>query len=298
MADGETPPPKVFISYSWDSPEHLDRVLELSNRLRADGIDSILDQYEVAPPEGWQRWMERQIEEADFVLVICTARYLRRVRGKEKPDVENGVRWESVIMYQALYDAGTLNAKFIPVLFEGASASDIPIPIKSTTRYFLITDDDYVELYRRLTNQPLTLKPALGKLRKMPPRVRKHHFLFSELQPDQKNLQEQLARNSGDIFVLSEQIKIVGEQERVRAEQAAAIVGEYEKEAAAITGKVQPEDRLAFTVGYPGVVSPEIWYSLLIYLHIASGQSSLIFVVRPGTRKGCHYISASQTYLD
>src|SRR5436305_14829781 len=98
MAGPDTHHPKVFISYSWDSPEHLDRVLELSDRLRADGIDCILDQYEVAPPEGWQRWMERQIEEADFVLVICTARYLRRVKGEEKPDVENGVRWESVIM--------------------------------------------------------------------------------------------------------------------------------------------------------------------------------------------------------
>ena len=32
--------PQVFISYSHDSPEHQRRVLELSERLRADGIDA------------------------------------------------------------------------------------------------------------------------------------------------------------------------------------------------------------------------------------------------------------------
>ena len=44
--------PKVFISYSHDSLEHSNRVRELSDRLREDGIDCILDQYEVSPPEG------------------------------------------------------------------------------------------------------------------------------------------------------------------------------------------------------------------------------------------------------
>lgn len=37
-------PPKVLISYSHDSPKHAQHVLELANRLRADGIDRIIDQ--------------------------------------------------------------------------------------------------------------------------------------------------------------------------------------------------------------------------------------------------------------
>jgi hypothetical protein len=42
-------PPRVFISYSHDSPEHKQRILELSERLR--GIDTQLDQYvETAGP--------------------------------------------------------------------------------------------------------------------------------------------------------------------------------------------------------------------------------------------------------
>ena len=49
----------------------MDRVLALSNRLRADGIDCHIDQYELSPPEGWPRWMIKQISKATFVLVLC-----------------------------------------------------------------------------------------------------------------------------------------------------------------------------------------------------------------------------------
>jgi hypothetical protein len=48
-------PPKVLISYSHDSPEHAEQVLELANRLRADGVDCTIDQYIIAPAEGWPR---------------------------------------------------------------------------------------------------------------------------------------------------------------------------------------------------------------------------------------------------
>lgn len=50
---------KVFISYSHDSDAHRERVLGLSERLRADGIETILDRYveRGSPPEGWPRWM-------------------------------------------------------------------------------------------------------------------------------------------------------------------------------------------------------------------------------------------------
>ena len=51
--------PKVFISYSHDSEAHEDRVLDLANRLREDGIDAEIDQYETSPPEGWPAWCKR-----------------------------------------------------------------------------------------------------------------------------------------------------------------------------------------------------------------------------------------------
>src|SRR6266404_8030262 len=62
-------PPKVLISYSHDSSEHEERVLTFTDRLRGDGIDCIIDQYVLVPEEGWLLWMERQIEDSDFVLM-------------------------------------------------------------------------------------------------------------------------------------------------------------------------------------------------------------------------------------
>lgn len=84
-------PPRVFISYSHDSDDHAARVLALADRLRAEGIDAALDQYEISPPEGWPSWMERQVREPDFVLVVCTEIYLRRAERREEPGVGHGV---------------------------------------------------------------------------------------------------------------------------------------------------------------------------------------------------------------
>ncbi len=174
----DTPhPPIVFISYSHDSPEHSDRVLALSDHLRADGIDCILDQYEDSPPEGWPRWMDRNIRAADFVLMICTPTYHRRVMGEEEPDKGHGVAWESTLIYQYIYNEGTSNNQFIPILLEGAHEADIPIPWQGVKNYRPTTKEGYDELYRRLTEQPFTPKPSLGTLRTLPSRERSHDFV-------------------------------------------------------------------------------------------------------------------------
>jgi hypothetical protein len=44
--------PRVFISYSYDWPEHADRVVAVADRPRAEGIDCHLDEYETTPPGG------------------------------------------------------------------------------------------------------------------------------------------------------------------------------------------------------------------------------------------------------
>lgn len=50
-------PPRVFLSYGHDSDAYRERVLALSERLRQDGIHTILDRYvNGTPPEGWRRW--------------------------------------------------------------------------------------------------------------------------------------------------------------------------------------------------------------------------------------------------
>ncbi len=173
MTSSEATAPKVFVSYSHDSPEHGDHVLALADRLRSDGIDCILDQYEESPAEGFPRWMDQQMRAADFVLMICTPTYYRRVMREEEPGKGHGVQWESTLIYQYIYNAGTTNTRFIPVLLEGANASAIPIPWQGVKYYQPTTEAGYEELYRRLIGQPRTPKGKLGTLKRLPPRERK-----------------------------------------------------------------------------------------------------------------------------
>jgi len=169
-------PPKVFISYSHDSQEHKERLLALADRLREDGIDSNIDQYEESPLEGWQRWMLNQVETADFVLIACTEQYDRRFRGHEEIGKGRGATWEGGVIIQELYDAQGQNSKCIPITFMSEDTNFISSPLRSATNYRLNTPDGYEALYRRLTNQSRSRKPELGKLRALPSRNRKQAF--------------------------------------------------------------------------------------------------------------------------
>lgn len=174
VSSGESP--NVFISYSHDSQIHMDRVLALANRLRDEGIDCHLDQYETSPNEGWTRWMVNQIESADFVLLVCTDEYNIRFRGKQIIGRGLGAKWEGAIITQEIYEAEANSNKFVPVLFVPEDATHIPIVLRGVTHYVLTSELDYEHLYRRLTNQPSVTRPKLGKLKAMPPRTRKVDF--------------------------------------------------------------------------------------------------------------------------
>ncbi len=144
----------VFISYSHDSEAHRERVLGLSERLRADGIETRLDQYvEGTPAEGWPRWMQGRLDEADFVLVVCTETYYRRFRGREEPGKGKGVDWEGALITQELYHAKSRSTKFVPVLFAGDDEPFIPEPLRGGTWYPLTSEAGYGALQDVLLGQ-------------------------------------------------------------------------------------------------------------------------------------------------
>jgi len=163
---------RVFISYSHDSQAHADEVLTLANRLRDDGIDCSVDQYEESPPDGWPQWMDRQIRESTFVLVVCSEFYLNKLLGKVQPNEGLGVKWEGKLICQHLYNEGA-NSKFIPVLLANGKLDHIPTPLQGATHYRPAQRSDFDRLYWRLRGVPLKQKPALGKLKPLPPRERK-----------------------------------------------------------------------------------------------------------------------------
>jgi hypothetical protein len=59
-------------------------VLELPNHLRVNGINCDIDQYSPAPEQGWPRWMMQRIQQADYVLLVCTENYSKRLELEEE----------------------------------------------------------------------------------------------------------------------------------------------------------------------------------------------------------------------
>jgi len=155
---------RVFVSYSHDSSAHVSRVIQLVESLRLDGFDAWLDQYEVAPSEGWPAWMEMQIERADFVLVVVTETYARRMNRVEAVGVGLGASWEGAILRQYLYEAQARSDRFVPVVFATGDANHVPLILRPSTRFDVSTTDGYSALVRRLHGQPSIKAPPIGRL--------------------------------------------------------------------------------------------------------------------------------------
>jgi len=175
MAEQEHP--NVFISYSHDSAEHADRVLALADALRASGIDVVLDRFvHPAPVEGWTRWMDNHIDAADFVVLVCTEVYRRRVMGQGKAGEGLGVRWEGKLVFNRIYNDEASGSRFIPVLLPGATRAHIPNPLQDHTCYRITTADfsdaGFEGLLRHLTGQPLTPPSDVGPIPRLPPKAR------------------------------------------------------------------------------------------------------------------------------
>jgi len=155
---------RVFISYSHDSDAHRAAVLALAQRLRGDGQDVWIDQYEQAPDRGWQQWMLDQLDRADFVLVVCTATYRRRFEGKEEGMSGRGVDREARFISQELYDEKGSNRRFLPVLLDGAEYDDIPRLLRTYQDYWLPRDHE--SLLGRLTQLAAVQPATLGSVRR------------------------------------------------------------------------------------------------------------------------------------
>jgi len=156
----------AFISYSHQDGDYEKRILEFTNQLRSEGIDANVDLYEEAPAEGWQRWTENRIKDANFVLIVNSKSYYEKVY--DKPLMGKGVSWEVNIVYQHLYDTGSYNTKFIPIYFDKEDEKYILTPLKPFTFYNVGEQEGFDKLYWRLRGVTKSQRPPLGKLRSLP----------------------------------------------------------------------------------------------------------------------------------
>ena len=156
--------PTALISYSHDSLDHEQVVLALCNRLRANGIDAFVDQFlPGAPSEGWPLWMERQIEQRDFTLMVCTESYLHRFMETDALGVGRGVVWEARILRNLLYADSAWHARIIPVLLAPDAGAFVPTIFRGHF-YDLSEGRGFKNLLHHLLREPGAEASELGSL--------------------------------------------------------------------------------------------------------------------------------------
>ncbi len=150
-------PPKVFISYSWDSEGHKKWVAQFATELRQSGVDAFIDDWYLRPGDPITEFMEKSISRSDFVLIVCTEKY------KEKSDNRSGgVGYEESIISSDLFQ-NTNHRKYIPIIAKSSSGKNIPIALHSKVYIDLSSEEYYLQSFQKL------LLALFGKMPELPP---------------------------------------------------------------------------------------------------------------------------------
>jgi hypothetical protein len=157
--------PKAFISYSWTSESHRELVRSWADRLITDGVNVVLDQYDLQAGHDKYAFMEKMVTDPSFthVLIICDKVYAEKADARKA-----GVGTESQIISQEVYNK-VEQSKFIPIWCEFSEAGEpyLPTFIKSRIGVNFSTpelvNDNWEQLIRLLFGKPLFQKPAVGK---------------------------------------------------------------------------------------------------------------------------------------
>lgn len=151
----------VFISYSWDSKEHKKWVLDLANKLVKEGVNVILDRYELRPGKSLPHFVETSIKNADRILIVFTRNY--KLKAEKRA---GGVGYEYSIMNSELYKNQINNDRIIPILREGKSTDSIPEFMQQYIHIDMRNDENYgnsyTDLLREIYDEPEIVKPKIG----------------------------------------------------------------------------------------------------------------------------------------
>lgn len=152
--------PTVFISYSHDSDDHKDWVLQLATRLRSNGVNVLLDRWNLKLGQDLAAFMERGLSESNRVLCICSEPYVT------KSNVgQGGVGYEKQIMTAELL--ADLNTNWVIPVIRNNNASKVPTFLGG--RLYVNFENDnlyethYEELLRELLDEPILPIPPIGK---------------------------------------------------------------------------------------------------------------------------------------
>lgn len=149
--------PRVFISYKWESTAHVEWVRKLATDLRTQGIDAILDQWEVRLGDSLSTYMSTMIGSATAVLFIVTPGL---VASMEADQGQGGAIQFEVQMSIARH----LHGESIRLIAAYRSGSDIPLQFRDNLYVDFRNDAQYDESLARLVSDLLgeKQKPALS----------------------------------------------------------------------------------------------------------------------------------------
>ena len=159
IEDGDRP--VIFISYSWDDEKHKKWVLDLAYKLCENGVNVLLDRFDLTVGKDMNFFMENSVNSSRKVLLIMTPNYKKRAEKRE-----GGVGYEiSMITAQIVKNHNT--DKFIPILRNGQREESTPNFIE--TRIDIDMRDDssfensFEELLRTIYNEPKIVRPKKWK---------------------------------------------------------------------------------------------------------------------------------------
>ena len=150
--------PRVFISYSWSSEKYKSMVLRLAENLRHDGVNVIVESWDLKSGYDKYYFMEHSVEIADKVLILCDLGYVEKANNRT-----GGVGDETSIITPDVY-GNNKQEKFIPVLMEGKDV--VPRYLKGRIGVDFTPGDrnkKYRDLLRVIFDRPIEKKPELGQ---------------------------------------------------------------------------------------------------------------------------------------
>ncbi len=157
--------PKVFISYSWTDEFHQERVKQWADRLMADGIEVILDVYDLKEGNDKYVFMESMVTDPSVthVLVICDKGYAEKADARKA-----GVGTESQIISGEVYKK-VKQSKFIPIVCAFEDGEPI-LPAFMESRIWINfsslekANESWEQLVRVLYGKPQHAKPEIGPI--------------------------------------------------------------------------------------------------------------------------------------
>jgi hypothetical protein len=156
--------PTVFISYSWDSPEHEAWIINLATKLCDNGVNAILDKWDLgALGKPLPDFMEKSITKSQRVICVMTPNYKKKTE-----HLVGGVGYEYSIITSEIFLSGANTSKFIPLFRSGTYADAIPTVLKGRKYVDMRNDNEFEEkfvneLLRDIHNEPKFKKPTIGK---------------------------------------------------------------------------------------------------------------------------------------